>query len=69
MSTGKLSTKASGSKKYIYIYKLKEGEINDGKRSPVVPMGDIFAVGLQSRSFSALADSITQISKGTKEIP
>lgn len=40
-----------------------------GKRSPVVPLGDIFAVGLQSRSFPALADSITQISKGTKEIP
>lgn len=39
------------------------------KRSPVFPLGDIFAVGLQSRSFSALADSITQISKGTKEIP
>lgn len=39
------------------------------KRSPVVPMGDIFPMGLQSRSFSALADSITQISIGTKEIP
>lgn len=39
------------------------------KRSPVVPLGDIFAVGLQSRSFSALVDSITQISEGTKEIP
>lgn len=39
------------------------------KRSPVVQMGDIFAVGLQSGSFSVLANSITQISKGTKEIP
>lgn len=39
------------------------------KKSPVVQMGDIFAVGLQSRSFSALANSITQISKATKEIP
>jgi len=38
------------------------------KQSPVVQRGEIFAVGLRSRSFSALASSITQISKGTKEI-
>lgn len=47
--------------------KIKEKETQ--KKSPVVQTGDIFAVGLQSRSFSALANSITQISKGTKEIP
>lgn len=39
------------------------------KESPVVQMGDIFAVGLQSRLFSGLTSSITQTSKGTKEIP